>query len=99
MKAIAAGNPSAAPEAGPRRDGSFTRVNYRTLRRLGAAQGGGLFVALFVLGTYFTFASEAFLTNSLLEVLPVTRLQDRTLPEGSVTANLARLYRESVARP
>ncbi len=27
-------------------------------------------------------ASEAFLTNSLLEVLPVTRLQDRTLPEA-----------------
>ena len=44
-------------------------------------------------------ASEAFLTNSLLEVLPVTRLQDRALPEGPVTAKLARLYRESIARP
>ena len=69
MKAIAAGNPSAAPEAGPRRDGSFRRVNYRTLRRLGAAQGGGLFVALFVLGTYFTVASEAFLTRSNILVI------------------------------
>ena len=44
-------------------------------------------------------ATEAFLTNSLLEVLPVTRLQDRVLPEGPVTANLAHLYRESIARP
>ena len=44
-------------------------------------------------------ASEAFLTNSLLEVLPVTRLQDRVLPEGAITANFARLYRESIARP
>ena len=44
-------------------------------------------------------ASEVFLTNSLLEVLPVTRLQDRALPEGPVTAKLARLYRESIARP
>ncbi len=31
-------------------------------------------------------ASEAFVTNSLLEVLPVTQLQDRVLPEGPVTA-------------
>jgi branched-chain amino acid aminotransferase len=44
-------------------------------------------------------ATEAFLTNSLLEVLPLTRLQDRALPEGPVAANLARLYRESIARP
>jgi ribose/xylose/arabinose/galactoside ABC-type transport system permease subunit/ABC-type branched-subunit amino acid transport system ATPase component len=64
MKAIAAGKPTATPEVAPRRTGRFRRVNYRTLRRLGAAQGGGLFVALFVLGTYFSFASSAFLTRS-----------------------------------
>jgi ribose/xylose/arabinose/galactoside ABC-type transport system permease subunit/ABC-type branched-subunit amino acid transport system ATPase component len=69
MNATAVGNPSAAPEAGPRRDGSFRRVNYRTLRRLGAAQGGGLFVALFILGTYFTVASQAFLTRSNILVI------------------------------
>lgn len=44
-------------------------------------------------------ASEAFLTNSLLEVMPLTRLQDRALPEGPVAAKLRRLYRESTARP
>jgi branched-chain amino acid aminotransferase len=44
-------------------------------------------------------ASEAFLTNSLLEVLPVTQLQGRPLPEGPVAARLASLYRESITRP
>jgi len=44
-------------------------------------------------------SSEAFLTNSLVEVLPVTRLQDRALPAGPVSANLAQLYRESITRP
>ena len=47
----------------------YGRRSYRTLRRLGAAQGGGLFVALFGLGTYFTIASPAFLTRSNLLVV------------------------------
>ena len=42
-------------------------------------------------------ASEAFLTNSLLEVVPLTRLQDRPLPGGPVTARLRQLYRDSTA--
>ena len=57
------------PEAEPRRDERSRRSSYRTLRRLGAAQGGGLFVALFGLGTYFTIASRAFLTRSNLLVV------------------------------
>jgi branched-chain amino acid aminotransferase len=40
-------------------------------------------------------ASEAFLTNSLLEVVPLTRLQDRPLPEGPVAARLRQLYHDS----
>ena len=44
-------------------------------------------------------ASEAFLTNSLLEVVPLTRLQDRLLPEGPVTARIRQLYRDSTAAP
>jgi ribose transport system permease protein len=69
MKAIAVPDQSAVPGAAPRRDVRFRRANYRTLRRLGAAQGGGLFVALFALGTYFTIASSAFLTRSNLLVI------------------------------
>ncbi len=69
MKAIAVGDPTATPEAAPRRTSNFRRANYRTLRRLGAAQGGGLFVALFVLGTYFSFANPAFLTRSNILVI------------------------------
>ena len=42
-------------------------------------------------------ASEAFLTNSLLEVVPLTRLQDRPLPEGPVAATLRQLYHDSTA--
>jgi len=42
-------------------------------------------------------ASEAFLTNSLLEVVPLTRLQGRLLPEGPVAAKLRQLYRDSTA--
>jgi branched-chain amino acid aminotransferase len=40
-------------------------------------------------------ASEAFLTNSLLEVVPLTRLQGRKLPEGPMAARLRQLYRDS----
>jgi ribose/xylose/arabinose/galactoside ABC-type transport system permease subunit len=40
-----------------------------SLRRLGQAQGGGLFVALVGLGCYFTVASPAFLTRSNLTVV------------------------------
>ena len=46
-----------------------------------------------------TRASEAFLTNSLLEVVPLTLLQDRLLPEGPVTARLRQLYHDSTAAP
>ncbi len=56
-------------EAEPRPKERARRSSYRTLRRLGAAQGGGLFVALFGLGTYFTIASPAFLTRSNLLVV------------------------------
>lgn len=45
------------------------RIDYRSLRRLGAAQGGGLFVALFVLGLYFTLINGSFLTRSNLLVV------------------------------
>ena len=44
-------------------------------------------------------ASEAFLTNSLLEVVPLTRLQDQLVPAGPVTGRLRRLYRDSTAAP
>lgn len=44
-------------------------------------------------------ASEAFVTNSLLEVVPLMRLQDRALPEGPVAAKFRQLYRESAAKP
>jgi branched-chain amino acid aminotransferase len=44
-------------------------------------------------------ASEAFLTNSLLEVVPLTRLQDRPLPEGPVATKLRRLYCDSTSAP
>lgn len=40
-----------------------------SLRRLGQAQGGGLFLALFGLCCYFTVASPAFLTRSNLTVV------------------------------
>ncbi len=48
---------------------SGLRTNYVVLQRLSAAQGGGLFVALLALGTYFTFANSHFLTRSNLLVV------------------------------
>jgi ribose/xylose/arabinose/galactoside ABC-type transport system permease subunit len=42
---------------------------FRSLRRLGAAQGGGLVVALIGMGIYFTVSSPAFLTRSNLTVV------------------------------
>ena len=51
-------------EAGPGPPEQIRRINYQALRRLGAAQGGGLCVARFRLGTYFTIVSPAFLTQS-----------------------------------
>jgi branched-chain amino acid aminotransferase len=42
-------------------------------------------------------ASEAFLTNSLLEVVSLTRIQDQALPVGPVAARLRQLYRDSTA--
>jgi ribose transport system permease protein len=45
------------------------RTNYQALQRLGAAQGGGLFVALIALSTYFTLANGSFLTRSNLLVV------------------------------
>lgn len=55
--------PDSAPTVG------VQGANYRSLRRLGAAQGGGLFVALFGLGLYFTIANGSFLTRSNLLVV------------------------------
>jgi branched-chain amino acid aminotransferase len=43
-------------------------------------------------------ASEAFISNSLLEVMPLTRLHDRKLAAGPIGAELARLYRGLVGR-
>ena len=43
--------------------------NFRSLRRLGAAQGGGLVVALIGMGIYFTVSSPAFFTRSNLTVV------------------------------
>jgi len=48
---------------------SGLRTNYVVLHRLSAAQGGGLFVALLALSTYFTFANSHFLTRSNLLVV------------------------------
>jgi ribose transport system permease protein len=55
--------------ANPRPNLGISTANYRALRRLGAAQGGGLFVALIALGTYFTFANSSFLNRSNLLVI------------------------------
>jgi ribose/xylose/arabinose/galactoside ABC-type transport system permease subunit/ABC-type branched-subunit amino acid transport system ATPase component len=66
---VAVASPLPVTEAEPRPKEKARRVSYRTLRRLGAAQGGGLFVALFGLGTYFTIVSPAFLTRSNLLVV------------------------------
>lgn len=45
-------------------------TNYQALQRLAAVQGGGLFVALILLGAYFSFANARFLTQSnILTVL------------------------------
>ncbi len=55
--------------AKPRVNLSINTVDHHALRRLGAAQGGGLFVALLALGTYFTFANSSFLTRSNLLVI------------------------------
>jgi branched-chain amino acid aminotransferase len=43
-------------------------------------------------------ASEAFLTNSLLEVVPLARIEDRTLAPGPAGAELACLYRQLATR-
>ena len=48
---------------------SGLRTNYVVLQRLSAAQGGGLFVALLALSTYFTLANSHFLTRSNLLVV------------------------------
>jgi ribose/xylose/arabinose/galactoside ABC-type transport system permease subunit len=45
------------------------RTNHLVLHRLSAAQGGGLFVALFALSAYFAFANSHFLTRSNLLVV------------------------------
>ena len=66
---VAVASPLPVTGAEPRPEERTGRGSYRTLRRLGAAQGGGLFVALFGLGTYFTIASPAFLTRSNLLVV------------------------------
>jgi ribose/xylose/arabinose/galactoside ABC-type transport system permease subunit len=66
---VAVASPLPVTGAEPRPAERTGRGSYRTLRRLGAAQGGGLFVALFGLGTYFTIASPAFLTRSNLLVV------------------------------
>jgi branched-chain amino acid aminotransferase len=44
-------------------------------------------------------ASEAFLTNSLFEVVAVDRIDGKALPEGPVTARLRQLYRQATATP
>ncbi len=68
------------------------RIDYRSLRRLGAAQGGGLFVALFVLGLFFSLESSAFLTRSnlLVVLLQVSVLGIVAVPGAMllVSANL-----------
>ncbi|HUB94977.1 MAG TPA: ABC transporter permease, partial [Stellaceae bacterium] len=50
-------------------DRSFNAASHMALRRLSAAQGGGLFVALLALAAYFTFANGSFLTRSNLLVI------------------------------
>lgn len=47
----------------------MSATNYQALRRLGAAQGGGLFVALIALSAYFTLANGSFLTRSNILVI------------------------------
>jgi branched-chain amino acid aminotransferase len=44
-------------------------------------------------------ASEAFLTNSLIEVIALDRVDGRALPKGPLTARLRQLYRQATARP
>jgi ribose transport system permease protein len=61
--------PSDVLRAKPRANLGINTVNYQALRRLGAAQGGGLFAALIALGAYFTFANSSFLTRSNLLVI------------------------------
>jgi branched-chain amino acid aminotransferase len=46
-----------------------------------------------------TEASEAFLTNSLIELVALDRIDGRALPEGPVTARLRQLYRQATATP
>jgi branched-chain amino acid aminotransferase len=46
-----------------------------------------------------TEASEAFLTNSLIEVIALDRIDGRALPKGPITARLRQLYRQATARP
>ncbi len=49
----------------------------------------------------FKDAAEAFLTNSVVEIMPLTRLDDRPVGSGRpgpVTGRLHRLYQEMVAR-
>ena len=43
-------------------------------------------------------AEEAFLSNSLLEIVPLTRIGEKTLPLGPVGAEISRLYRALVER-
>jgi ribose transport system permease protein len=66
---MGATRPVAAPRVEPVAENNRRTTNYRTLRRLGAAQGGGLFVALLSLGTYFSLANGRFLTQSNLLVI------------------------------
>jgi len=61
--------PSDALRAKPKANLGVNTVDYQALRRLGAAQGGGLFVALTALGAYFTFANSSFLSRSNLLVI------------------------------
>jgi branched-chain amino acid aminotransferase len=47
---------------------------------------------------YLFKASEVFITNTTMEVMPVSRVEHRAFRVGEVTINLLKAYRESVPR-
>ncbi len=47
---------------------------------------------------YFYKASEVFITNTTMEIMPVSRVEHRAFRVGEATLNLLRLYRETVPR-
>jgi len=81
----------------PLSEGALPGVTRAAVLELAAAHGIPAREALIEVAD-IADAEEAFLTNSLLEVVPLTRIGEKALPAGPVAAEIARLYRALAER-